>query len=171
MTEYLYLIGTTFFIVTHIPTLITFAKNVRDSFSTSSIGNTLSVYREIYNVASWKTMVEFCTFKIRLVLSRHFETGFLSGTPQNHSLVYYDGSKRYTIRFPKKRGPCTFSQVIFNDGDKAIDVTEKIREFSGPSHNFHGVHTTPKMLDYSNLTFTYRTGHVIAYGEDDVIST
>lgn len=161
MTEYLYLIGTAFFVISNASTIIKFVKSVKD--------NAL-VYKEIYRAASWRTIADFCTFKTRLVLSRHFETGFLSGTPQNHSLVYYDGSTKYIIRFPKKRGPCTFSQVTCSSDDLVADVTEDIRRFAGPSHNFHGIPTTPKMLGFDNLTFVYRNGQTVKYEEGDVIS-
>lgn len=115
-------------------------------------------------------MIEFLIFKARIVAAHHLETGLLSGTTKIHDLVYYDGPTRYTIRFPKKRGPCSFSQVTTTYDSVETDVTEEIRRFAGPSHNFHGIPTTPYMLDYPNLTFVYRNGCIIKYDAIETIS-
>lgn len=73
---------------------------------------------------------------------------------------YSHGFQTYKILTPRKRGPCKFNQVLDQHG---IDVTEKIKQFSGPSHNFHGIPTTPEMLGYSKLIFLN--------GIDDTVKT
>ena len=49
------------------------------------------------------------------------------------------------------------------------DVTQEIRLFAGPSHNFYGIPTTPKLLGYKNLTFHFRRGEIRNFSEDEVI--
>jgi hypothetical protein len=165
MSNYLFFIPPILLIAKNFSNIVSFVKN----FKTNT-----PIYKEIYRTASWKTMIEFLVFKARISAAHHLETGLLSGTAKIHNLVYYDGPSRYSIRSPKKRGPCTFSQVttIRNSvaGGEKEDVTEKIREFAGPSHNFHGIPTTPDMLDFSNLTFVYRNGMIITYESGDCIS-
>lgn len=163
MSKYLFFIPPVFFIVKNFSSIVSFVKNFRTN---------VPIYREIYRTASLKTLIEFCIFKARFTASKHLETGLLSSDTKTHNLIYYDGSTRYSVRFPKKRGPCPFSQVTtyFNALYNAHNVTERIREFAGPSHNFHGIPTTPQMLGYDNLTFTFRNGLCDTYLADDVIN-
>nr|QBK87476.1 MAG: hypothetical protein LCMAC201_03860 [Marseillevirus LCMAC201] len=38
------------------------------------------------------------------------------------------------------------------------NVKKDVLAYMGPSHNFHGISITPKMLGYDSLTFTYLSG-------------
>lgn len=161
MFQYAFLAGAAFFIAKNINNIINFVSGAR---------NHLPVVQEIYRTSSWRTLMDFCVFYARIKATHFFETGLLLKNSSSYSLVYYDGAAKYCVLFPKKRGPCPFSQVTtaISDG-KEVDFTEKIREFAGPSHNFHGIPTTPKMFNFENLTFTYRNGTVRTFQKDDVI--
>jgi len=143
----------------------------------------LPMYREIYRNLTWRNLIDFSLFKLRLLAARHLETGLISkrpGTgPAVYDLTYFEGSTKYTLRFTKLRGPCPFSHVTTTtylaiddwSGDVVEkDVTENIRRFAGPSHNFYGIPTTPKLLEYPNLTFHFRKGSSVRFESDDVIS-
>lgn len=161
MFHYVCLASGIFFVVKNSPAIINFVARIREN---------APMIREIYRTTSWRTITDFCIFKARIKITSHFETGLLQQGPSTCNLVYYDGATRYSVRFPKKRGPCTFSQVTTsNASGEEKDVTEQIREFGGPSHNFHGIPTTPGRLDFENLTFTYRNGTVRTFQKDDVI--
>jgi hypothetical protein len=93
-------------------------------------------------------------------------------------LDYRDGSQEYTIAFPRVRGPAKFTHVVGStssapgqgpgaEGNEV--VTDIIKKFAGPSHNFHGIPTTPSMLGFQFLTFHYRNGDARWFDRDDVI--
>lgn len=141
----------------------------------------IAFYREIYKNTTWKLIVELFLFQLRNQASLHLESGLLTNLGNAYNLDYYDGSTKYSVRFPKKRGPCPFSKVEYvkeecirdSDGVTSvayiIDVTEKIRKFAGPCHNFHGIETTPKMLGYKSLTFYFRTDNEVTFSENQPI--
>lgn len=100
--------------------------------------------------------------------SNAFDSGNMHLVGENlYDLHYYSGTTRHTIRFPANRGPRSFSRVYDSDQN---DVTSKILEFAGVSHNFHSVPTTPRMLGYSSLIVAYRNGQERRFEEDEVIS-
>lgn len=134
----------------------------------SKFRENIPLYLEVYKNASWQTMVELLVFKIRDKLSLHFESGLLIRKPKNlYDLIYYDGTNRYVVRFPKVRGPSKILQVL---DEKHIDVTDKIKEYGGPSHNFHGIPTTPEMLGYTSLAFIGLDGTTMDFRSGDIIS-
>lgn len=144
-------------------------------FLQNARGN-LPMYREICRNLTWRNLIDFSLFKLRLLAARHLETGLISKRPGKgpavYDLTYFEGSTKYTLRFTKLRGPCPFSHVTTNeDGETFVekDVTENIRLFAGPSHNFYGIPTTPKLLEYPNLTFHFRKGSSVRFESDDVI--
>ncbi len=142
-------------------------------FVQNAKGN-LPMYREIYRNLTWRNLVDFSLFKLRLWAARHLETGLISkrpGTgPSVYDLTYFEGSTKYTLRFVKLRGPCPFSHVTTDKDGEEKDVTENIRGYAGPSHNFYGIPTTPKLLEHPNLTFHFRKGSPVRFESDDVIS-
>jgi len=85
-------------------------------------------------------------------------------------IKYSHGFDDYKILAPRRRGPCKFTKVLNECGE---DVTKEVKQFMGPSHNFHGIPTTVDMLGYSELTFvnemcegedgcsTFKTGETI----------
>lgn len=81
-------------------------------------------------------------------------------------IYYYDGPNKHRIRFPKKRGPMPFTSVT-NEDEK--NVTADIKEVIGPTKNFHGIPTTPKLLGYKVLIFHLRNGGSQRFEENEVI--
>lgn len=143
-----------------------------------------TMYREIYKNTTWRNIYDLGIFKLRILAAQHLETGLISRRPGNgpavYDLTYFDGPSKYVIRFTKTRGPCPFSHVTYvqentNSAGKTYlvdkEVTETIRKFAGPSHNFYGIPTTPGLLDFPNLTFHYRNKTKSTFQKDDLIST
>ena len=60
------------------------------------------------------------------------------------ALTYHVGFQKYVIPIRCRRGPTgvTDVRVIHEDGRKE-DVTERVREFMGPGHDFHGQRLRP----------------------------
>ena len=114
------------------------------------MGNIPSILRYF----SYKDIIDFALFRARLFAASKLNTGHLERRKNTVDLTFYDGTFRYVIRFPKKRGPCPFGRVYTNN---TIDVTPEIKEFAGPCYNFYGIPTTPDMLGYLNLSFTMTT--------------
>jgi hypothetical protein len=137
-----------------------FGANVRERYP---------LVREIYQNLSLVTMFDFTMFKLRQLASKNLEIGLLVVKKDTYELTYYNNSLKYTAVWPKKRGPCPFSEVSANDLFLINDCTEKIRHYAGPSHNFHGIQTTPNMLGYEDLTFTLRNGKSLYFRGTDVI--
>lgn len=126
---------------------------------------TLSLYLyggQLYNILKVATnafMIKAREFEGYGVIKRNGELG---------EVVYFDGDKTYTIIFPLPRGPCKYYRVTSNIGDDIEDVTEIIRNYSGPGHNFHSIETTPVMLGYPSLTFYTLKGEKTFYDEDTI---
>lgn len=83
-------------------------------------------------------------------------------------VIHYPyGVTWYKIIVPRRRGPCKIDTVVDQDGK---DVKKDVFAYMGPSHNFHGVAITPKMLGYESLTFTDIFGDARVYTEEEVIA-
>ncbi|GAG01492.1 unnamed protein product, partial [marine sediment metagenome] len=103
---------------------------------------------------TWSLVGEFIVYKIRNYAAQFLESGHLTVKPKHYELTYYDGTRKYQIRFPKHRGVRQIVKVETDDGD----ITEDIFRLLGPSHNFHGIKTTPELLGHSSLRVRYRNG-------------
>lgn len=137
--------------------------------STFNIWERYSIVREIYRYLSIVTIFEFIRFRLRQIASRNLEIGLLKVKNNVYELTYYNDSLKYIAVWPKRRGPCPFSQVMANNLFLIDDVTEQVRMYAGPSHNFHGIQTTPFMLGYEDLIFTLRNGKTLYFRGTDFI--
>ena len=143
-----------------------FGANVADTFT-----NNYPIVKEIYQNLSYATFFEFIQFKLRQYAAKHLESGLLIVKKDTYELIYYNDSIKYVVVFPKKRGPCPFSEVImYSNENLIVDVTEKVRMYAGPSHNFHGIQTTPAMLGLEDLKFNFRNGTSHYFGNTDFIT-
>ncbi len=153
---------------------------------TNTVGLVLDVYRgitlRIRTIRKgWKlyrkgdltlmSIREYCWVSARMYVMYLFDIG-LRTYPQHYELEYYHGSKRYRIVFPKRRGARSITQVLTSDN---VDITKDIHEIMGPSNNFHGIPTTPKMLGYSSkeadhIKMKYKNGSTRMYRDSDIIS-
>jgi len=121
---------------------------------------------KIYRNLSLKNISEFLLFKLRATAAHHLETGLLTRpNPKFYDLVYYDGANRFIVRFPKVRGPGKISRIM----SEGQDVTNKLSEYMGPSHNFHGIPTTPEFLGYESLVFIFRDDSCNIFFKDEQI--
>lgn len=105
--------------------------------------------------------------RLRTRIARTIGTGYVIVDDRHYDVAYYHGSYRYTIRFPKSRGPSRITKIttVYD-----VDVTSIVKTFMGPCHNFHGIPTTPKMLGYASLTIELYGGTKKAFGADDIIT-
>jgi hypothetical protein len=119
-----------------------------------------SLFMDIVKIITKRTMTELREFEGYGTIKRNGILGEIS---------YLDDGKKYTIVFPLPRGPSKYYRVTSNIGDDVKDVTDEIKSYSGPGHNFHGISTTPVMLGYPKLTFYTLKGERVFY-EDDTIA-
>jgi hypothetical protein len=122
---------------------------------------------ELYRNVTLSILVEYAIFRFRNYITERLETGLLQRQKKTHfDLVYYDGPNKYIVRFPKVRGPTRMSQAISESGD---DITEILRQYIGPSHNFHGIPTTPALLGFRQIKIIFKdeTGEV--FEQDQIL--
>lgn len=119
-------------------------------------------------VVSRNTLFEFILFRTRMWAARHLENGHLTTADRGvYDLVYYDGDRRFRIRFPKNRGVRQIIHVTTRDNS---DVTNRFLELLGPGRNFHGIPTTPALLGWNEgLKVQYRNGTEIEYSSIETI--
>jgi hypothetical protein len=117
------------------------------------------------NIISWKTMCDYIIYQTRLWTTKKFENGLITINKNYYTVTYYDGDNKYNIRFPKNRG----IRQIIKVTSSGKDITKEILQFMGPSHNFHGINTSPQLLGYEDLIITYRNGTQFKYNNDDTI--
>ena len=118
----------------------------------------LGKYREVaYDLfrggMSWGFVYNFFMFKIQSCVVQHFENGLVV-KKKHYEITYNDGDRKYQIRFPKHRGVRQIIRVETTEEPK--DITDDILKLLGPSHNFHGIPTTPELLGYDSLKIYYR---------------
>jgi len=107
---------------------------------------------------------------LKSVTLSHVVYGTLKRSDHKYILSYVDGLKTYTITFPMVRGPCKFYSVTAYGDGGAEDVTDAIREYAGPSHDFHTIPTSPFLLGYPALTFHYRGGESKTFCDKEIIN-
>jgi len=132
--------------------------------------------KKIFKCAHWslkqilkgkaQTVKELCILEVRTWLVEKFDLGSLIVGKKYCTLTYFHGDRKFRVKFPKKRGPRSITLIETLD-DK--NVTKEVIEMMGPSHNFHGISTSPLLLGYNGLKITYRNGMVSYYLKDDTI--
>lgn len=103
---------------------------------------------------------------IEKIITNKLAKRYVKIYPRRYVLEYPYGIKWYKICIPRRRGVCLIDTITDSDGK---DITVEIAAFMGPCHNFHGIPTTPKMLDHQRLTFSYLNGTQRTFEGDDVI--
>lgn len=110
---------------------------------------------------------DFIVYSLRNASIEYLDTGKLECKKKVYELTYFDGPNRYSLVFSNKRGPCPFYKVC----DATLcDVTETVRMYAGPCHNFHGIPTTPQMLGFSSLLFYFRDQRIFSYEGSEPIT-
>lgn len=122
-----------------------------------------------------KIAVEFAKVTIRNYLISTFELGHLRSDRKYIEIDYHDGEERYTIRFKRRRGPSKIHlimgyRVICGGAQSVTDITEEVKRYMGPCHNFHNVPTSPKDLNYSKIVIEFIDGSTSTFEENDLIS-
>lgn len=149
----------------------------RQTVSTAAMNVSLSVISTIGKISgiagayrsgdiSVDTVKDYAVYRFREWCIRNLECGHVTSYPKFYDMVYYDGDRKYRIRFPKKLGLRQITRVTHNEKD----VTNLIIEFLGPSRNFHGIPTSPDLLGWSSLKVKYRNGVERTYDSTDIIS-
>jgi hypothetical protein len=126
----------------------------------------LRMCREIYKYLSWANLVDFIVFNARSFAARKLETGLLVKKQDIYEITFFDGPLKYKIRFKKVRGPSKICKILDSDIN---DVTEVIRCYAGPSHDFYKIPTTPGMLGYDGLIFHTILGRKYEFDKDEII--
>lgn len=107
---------------------------------------------EVFENGIFSIVLEYIKVNVRIKILNLFQSGVLVKNKENSfiDLIYHDGYEVYVARFPKKRGPRSFTNIMDTNG---VDVTSHVSIFLGPNNNFHGIKTTPAMLGFEGLTF------------------
>lgn len=88
-------------------------------------------------------------------------------TPHGRShiqVTYTYRTQKYSFLTKVRRGPASLGVVRCGEED----VSEKIRSFSGPGEDYHGIRYTPRMLGFEQpLVFTDLLGEERIYELDD----
>ena len=123
---------------------------------------------------------DMLVYVIRNQLSKRFSLGYLKSDGKKYTLYYYNGTVKYRVVFPTRRGPSKIESITTRrvsdsdedgDGDEDdIDITDEVMEALGPSHNFHGIKTDPEFLGYDNITITFVDGRKREFQKNDVIT-
>lgn len=153
------------------------AKNVPIAIVTSAIYNkqrysSIIRKRRMIKGSIYSSLKAAFLLKLRYWASQNLDLGKLEVKPTHYEIVYYVGSQRYKIFFSKKRGPkeIVSATTLSNSDEPGKDVTNELFEAMGPSKNFYGIETTPKLLGYNEgLKITYRRGIGIIYLPNDNI--
>ena len=101
------------------------------------------------------TIREVCMMYVRRWVSEWLSIGRVVKHSNGYTdVIYYDGSERYVIRYKRRRGLPPFKKVYHSRPSGEVeDVTDEIKIYSGPCHNFHNVTHTPHSLGYPVLRF------------------
>nr|QBK86475.1 MAG: uncharacterized protein LCMAC102_02700 [Marseillevirus LCMAC102] len=117
---------------------------------------------------STRAIFDFGVLKIRIFTMQKIGYGLLSLQNDSYDLTYYDGDCKYRIKFNKNRRVRQIAYVVSIKDNK--NITKDILELLGPSHDFHGIPTTPKLLGYPDgLNIYYRNDIDIRYDSDKII--
>jgi len=106
-------------------------------------------------------------FKMKQKCLEYMDCGTITHNDGYSQVVYYEADKKFIVRIPKatRRGPSMISKIFDENG---TDVTSEVITFMGPSHNFHGITTTPHLLGYEKLSFQMLRGLKV-FEKNDVI--
>jgi hypothetical protein len=119
---------------------------------------------------SWRL---FANSVLQLILNdveKEDENDLVSIGRDLHELTYKYNNNMYKIRIPKRHAPSDIEYISgTTPNGTEWECDDEIRAFMGPSHNFHGIPTTPKMLGYSVLVFEHVDGRSETYGENEII--
>lgn len=113
------------------------------------------------------TFLNFLKIKFILFMLRFLNVGQLhyDRDKKRYTLNYYYGTEMFTIILPYERRINNMLSVNHN----GEDITSLIKKHLGPSHNFHKIPSTPKLLGYSKINIRYRNGNIKEYNDNDII--
>lgn len=107
---------------------------------------------------TFQMMYNYIVFQIRHLSSYYLEIGYMECQDNIFNLVYYSGSQKYRLIFPKQKKRY-ISYVLDEEGE---DISHIFFEFLGPGNNFYSIPTTPEMLSLKTpITVGYLKGATI----------
>lgn len=113
-------------------------------------------------------MFQYVIYKIRKFFSFHLESGKVDFSPKHIDVTYYEGDRKFIIRFPRKRGAGNIVCVTDSSGK---NITSDIIKYAGPCENFHGIETTPGLLGYEEITIETIYGDKLTFDKNSKIQT
>lgn len=112
----------------------------------------------------------YIVFQVRHLSSYYLEIGYMEYKDNNFDLVYYSGSQKYRLVFPKQKRNISYAYDMNGN-----DISKEFLEFLGPGNNFYSIPTTPEMLSWKTpITVGYKKGTKIEekiYQSTDIILT
>jgi len=109
---------------------------------------------------------EYALLKLREWAMNYLYTGKIEMKDNVYTLTYFIGQKEYKAVFKGKRGPNKITKIL-NKNDE--DITDRILAYMGPTHNFHNIPTSPKMLNLDECRFIHINGNVSRFCGDETI--
>lgn len=114
-------------------------------------------YRKYFTDANVK---DYILLHVRQLFSHHFDSGKFTKNGNIATIVYYEDSKRFVINFPCSRSPIIYEKVFalkdpintlqeFTEIN-SVDVLQEFIGFLGAGKNFHGIPTTPELLEWKH---------------------
>lgn len=103
---------------------------------------------------TFEMFCNYIVFQIRHLSSYYLEIGYMECRDSVFDLVYYSGSQKYRLVFPKQKR--NISYAYDNEGK---DISKEFFELLGPGNNFYSIPTTPEMLSWKTpITVGYKKG-------------
>jgi len=140
-------------------------------YNTSIVKDLKYYYKNFRNGnLTLKMLYEYALLYIRHFSSYYLEVGYIEIQNNKFNLVFYSGSQKYRMVFPKKKRQISY---VKNDNDE--DISDNFFEYLGPGNNFYSIKTTPEMLSWNfPIIVGYRKGFEIEerkYNPTDIILT
>ncbi|HMP28234.1 MAG TPA: hypothetical protein PKD85_01455 [Saprospiraceae bacterium] len=129
-----------------------------------------------FKMFSYQELKELMYLKFQLWVLNKMDIGILKKNGDVYEVSYLDGIHTYKIIIRKKRGPSKYIRIYEDTEDSensevtSKDITNDIRPYAGPSHDFHGLQITPHMMGKRNVSFHMKKGEVVSFEKDDTIT-
>lgn len=103
----------------------------------------------------------------RPYIQKLYGVGYDSDT---NSVLYYKNNCQYIVKLKNKNKPSFIFSIKGGLNERfTCPVTGDVLPFMGPSYDFHGIETTPKMLGYHNLEFMTYMDETYHFDSNDII--
>lgn len=104
------------------------------------------------------------------MLSKRLQQPYCARKTDDSYVVEYElNNENYKIvqKYKQTPKPTYFILQSLNDSAKKIDVTNQLKPYIGPNHNFHNATLTPSDLGFKQLTIYFSFNNKIIINHDE----